>query len=211
MSDYITPQQLAAEVGTDGTRDAMKLASAATAASRQVEQFCGRRFWQDPTAVSREFYAECSTYCDLLDQPNSEPKVEISTDSGLIVEVDTGCDGTFATDLTDGTDFVLLPRSAEADGRPWSAIQIVGGSTYLPIISNGRAGVRITARFGWPAVPEEVVRATMLQAVMLFKAKDAPLGMVQFGADGGGMRLSGGLLHPTAAALLRPYQRPPIG
>lgn len=210
MADYITAATLAAEVGASNERDQLKLDAAVGAASRQVDHHCGRRFYQDSTVVIREFYPQSAICVDLLEQPGTDPKVEISTTSGLIVKIDAAGDGSFGTTLTVNTDFLLLPRNAAADGRPYSELYAVG-NYYFPTLCNGRAGVQITARFGWATVPDEVVRATTLQAIYLFKSKDAPLGIAQFGPEGAGMRLANAPLHKAAAGLLAGLQRSPIG
>ena len=210
--DYCTAAEAATALGINDAADNVRLQICVTAASRQIEGFVGRRFWQDSTVQTREFYADDSRNVDLLDQPGSEPKVEISTTTGLIVKVDSGCDGTFATTLTIDTHFALLPRNAADDSRPYSALYVVGGSNYFPVISNGRPGVQITARFGWATTPTEVKQATILQAELLFKSQDAPLGAAELGQSGG-VLFQRAAIHPVAKALLvgAGLQRPLVG
>lgn len=171
--------------------------AAINAASRQIDGHCGRRFWQDGTAVTREFYADDATEIRVDD---------ISTATGLIVKLDENDDGTFATTLTISTHFVLLPRNAAAEVPVWpyTGIKLVDGSYTFPQSPSGRAGLQVTAKFGWPAIPDDVTRACVVQAVQLYKAPDAAFGAVQLGVDGFAFRL-GSRINPIAAALLEPY------
>jgi len=65
--------------------------------------------------------------------------------------------------------------------------------------------VRVEGTFGWPAVPDAVREATILQASRLFTRLDSPLGVAGFG-DMGAMRVSfkG---DPDVLMLLAPYRR----
>lgn len=207
-SDYCTTAEVKARLNiTDATDDSI-IGSAISGASRQIDGWCGRSFWQDATVVAREFYADSPTCLDLLDQPGEQPAREVSTVTGLIVKTDGDGDGTFETTLTISTDFLLMPRNAADDGRGFSEIHLVGSGSF-PRLSNGRAGVQITARFGWPAVPDDVNEACMIQAAQLFKMKDAAFGIASFG-DGSAMRV-GRNLNEQAKALLAPYQIVPVG
>ncbi len=188
----------ALHIDVGDSEDAPRITAARIAASREVESFCGRRFWQDSAVVTREFYPSCSDSVDLLEQPWTDPKVEISTLTGLVVKTDDGT-GTFGTTLTINTDFILLPRNAAADSRPWSEIQLVNGA-YFSNLSGGRAACQVTAKFGWATVPDEVEAATVLQAVVLFKSTDTPFGAASLG-DGATVYQRAGL-HPVAKQLL---------
>lgn len=180
MADYATVAELKSELGIGDIADDDEITLAISAASRQVEGFCGRRFWQDAAVVTREFYADSPRCVDLLDQPEEGPSTEISTTTGLIVKIDEDGDGTFETTLTIATDFILLPRNAAADIRGFSEIWLAD-NFHFPRLSNGRPGVQATAKFGWPAVPDPVKRATLRQAGLLFKSKDAVFGAMALG------------------------------
>lgn len=49
--------------------------------------------------------------------------------------------------------------------------------------------MRITAQFGWPAVPDDISEAALIQAARLFKRKDSPEGVIG-NAEWGVVRLS---------------------
>jgi hypothetical protein len=67
--------------------------------------------------------------------------------------------------------------------------------------------VKVTATFGWPAVPAEVRQAALIQAVRLFKRKGSPFGIAGSPEDGSEMRLLS-RLDPDVENLLRHLRRP---
>lgn len=209
ITDYCTAAELKADLGVGDSADDLSITSAISAASREIDGHCGRSFWQDTTVVTREFYAASPTCLDLLDQPGEQPAREISTTTGLIVKTDEAGTGTFGTTLTISTDFLVSPRNAVADGIAISQLDLVDNFNF-PRASNGRAGVQITAKFGWPSIPDDVNKACRIQAAQLFKAKDAAFGVVSFG-DAGALRVGSKRLHPVAAGLLERYQIVPVG
>ena len=209
VNGYCTLAQLRSEIGSyevADTGDDAKLELSIEAASRQIDGFCGRRFWQDSEVKIREYDADSSRVCFVDD---------ISTVTGLIVKLDEAGDGTYGTTVTVSTDFILQPRNAadEVPARPYSEIWLVDNYGF-PCSSSGRAGVQVTARFGWPAVPDDVEKACLIQAAQLFKAKDAPFGVafgVGFEGAGSSALRVWSRLNPLAETLLMPYRKPAIG
>lgn len=195
---YTTLAKLKAEVLdqniTATTFDA-RMEDAIKAASRQIDGYCGRRFWQDTTVVART-YEPNETRCVDVD--------DISTTTGLVVKVDLDGDGTFETTIP-SSDYRLEPRNAAAEYpvRPYTEIEIAPLSSYY-FPTGLEATVEITAKFGWPAVPEDVEKACLVQATMLYKANAAALGVVELAGVGGVMRASASM-HPMARALLDRY------
>ena len=185
--------------------DDARLELAVAAASRQIDAHCGRRFWQDATVKERSFVADDSRICYVDD---------ISTTTGLIVKVDDDDDGTFETTLTITSNYILAPLNAADDVpvRPYCEVLLVdsNGAVSFPVHGSGRPGVQVTARFGWPAVPDDVTKACLVQAGLLFKADDASLGAIQFADAGVALRMQN-RLHPVAEALLEPYCKARVG
>jgi hypothetical protein len=196
---YCSLAQLQTELRIRDTDDDTRLEIAIAAASRQIDGYCGQRFWQDGSVVAREFFAED---CFTVRVPEG-----ISTVTGLIVKTDDNDDGTFETTHTITTEFIVSPVNAadEVPVRPFSCVRMVDGD-YFPMSTSGRPGVQITAKFGWPAVPDDVTKAALIQATQLFKASDAAFGGVSLGIDGGVLRVRQAL-NPMAQALLEPYVR----
>lgn len=200
---YCTEGAVTREVFRTGTPTADDLArvhDAINAGARMIDRRCGRRFWQDSQVTAREFYAD--DYCELTSNPLQV--LDISTTTGLIVALDEADTGTFSTTLTINTDFILLPANAADDVpvQPYTTIRLVNGHRF-PMSSSGRPGARVTGKHGWPAVPDDINRANVIQAVQLFKSADAPFGGLSFG-DGTSLRIRSGL-NPVAEALVAPY------
>jgi hypothetical protein len=209
VNGYCTLAQLRSEIGNytvSDTDDDAKLELSIEAASRQIDGYCGRRFWQDATVKTREYEADSSRLCFVDD---------ISTTTGLIVKIDDAANGTFGTTVTIATDFILRPANAEDDtpARPYTEIWLADNYTF-PYCSNGRPSVQVTAKFGWAAVPDDVEKACLIQAAQLFKAKDAPFGVafgVGFEGAGSSALRVWSKINPIAETLLMPYRKPAIG
>ena len=193
VNGYATIAQLREELGIADNSDQTKLETAIAAASRQIDGYCGRRFWQDATVITREFIANDSRNLEVPD---------ISTTTGLVVKTDTAGDGTYATTLAITTNYLVTPFNA-ADSVPvWpytgiALVDVIG--SYFPVSGYGRPGVQVTAKWGWPAIPDAIFKACLIQSTQLYKASDAVFGGIQIG-DGGVLRVRG-QLNPMAAAL----------
>ena len=202
VNGYSTLALVKAAVGIENadTTDDTALENSTEAASRQIDAHCGkgRKFWQDATVVARYYYG-CGSivYVD-----------DISTATGLLVEVDQGDDGTYETSLTINTDFILHPFNAAAEWpiRPFTRIQLLNGAlSHFTPLSSGRPNVKVTAKYGWPAVPDAVERACVMQARSIFKAPDAMFGSFSVGIDGQARSIPA--LDPTTRALLEDFVR----
>lgn len=208
LTVYTTVEELRDELGnytSTDTSDDAKLQRAINAASRQIDGFCGQRFWQDSTAVARTFTPDNPYSLDL-----SEFGEGIATSTGLVVKLDETDSGVYGTTLTTSTDFLLRPDDAAllVPARPYTEVALTGATYSFSRSSYGRALVQITAKWGWPAVPAEVNKACLIQAIDLFKAKDAAFGVAGVG-DLGVLRVSSGL-NRLARALVEPYRRPAV-
>lgn len=169
-------------------------------ASRQVDTMCGsgRQFWQDTSAVARTYYAHDSRLLVTHD---------MSTLTGLVVATDDNDDGTFETTLTINTDFIVLPTNAAVayPVQPWTAIRLIDGAlSSWSTLSSGRPYIQVTAKFGWSAVPGEIERATLLQAINLFKAPDMHGGEFSLAGESG---FTPSTMHKHARLLLEPFIR----
>lgn len=173
------------------------ITTACSAASRAIEQVCGRRFWADSDAAQVRYYSP----------PNSGPVLftdDIITLTTLAV--DTAGGTTFGTTLTANTDYVLEPLNAAAEtpAQPYTQIRLhPTGIGYWPQYPRS---VKVTGKFGWSAAPQEIVRATTILATKLFKRQDSPFGIFTAGVDEvTAMRIAGS--DPDVQNLLAPYKR----
>jgi len=197
---YATRNQVKAalRIGTADTLDDDLIDNCVGAASRLIDGYCNRRFWQTGTAEARIFQAEDSFYCSIDDIAGT----------ALTLKSSTQADGTF--DLTwSRSDYQLEPLNGNLDGLTWAYDKIRAVGDYLFPTVNANYGeqalVQVTAVFGWPAVPEPVTQATIIQASRIFKRYDSPLGVAGFG-DLGAIRVSR-YLDPDMAQLVEPYRR----
>jgi hypothetical protein len=197
---YATRNQVKAalRIGTADTLDDDLIDNCVGAASRLIDGYCNRRFWQTGTAEARIFQAEDSFYCSIDDIAGT----------ALTLKSSTQADGTF--DLTwSRSDYQLEPLNGNLDGLTWSYDKIRAVGDYLFPTVNANYGeqalVQVTAIFGWPSVPEPITQATIIQASRIFKRYDSPLGVAGFG-DLGAIRVSR-FLDPDMAQLVEPYRR----
>lgn len=170
------------------------LERAIEAASRAVDTYTNRRFWQDATVATRTYRPVLSNMLEVDD---------ISTATGLLVKSDNDTDGVYETTWTLGTDFQLEPLNADANGESWSQVSAVGSKTFP--ISGRRATVQVTAQFGWATIPKDVESATLLKAAALLARKDSPNGVAGFDGFGGAVRISRN--DPHVMELLEPFVR----
>jgi hypothetical protein len=178
--------------------DDAELTLALEGASRAIDGFTYRQFGVEGSAVARYYAAhfdvERRRYVVLID--------DLMTTTSLVVKSDTAGDGTFATTLTINTDFRLAPPNAAADVRPWTVLVAAPGVH----LSCHERSVEIAAKWGWTAVPDVIEQATMLQALRIFKRRDAPFGVAGSPELGSELRLLA-RLDPDVQVLVSPYRR----
>ncbi|MDX3024068.1 phage gp6-like head-tail connector protein [Streptomyces acidiscabies] len=176
----------------DDTADAL-LDSALSASSRGIEKSTGRRFWLDPTPVQRLY----RTAGRIVRKADGDLLLvdDIGDVGGLVVETGSG------TSWSAITGYETQPDNAIADGRPVTGLLRTSGSWAT-------ARVRVTTRFGWPAEPEDVTEAALIQATRLYKRKDSPEGIIG-SAEWGVRNLS--RRDPDVWALIEPYILPGFG
>lgn len=214
VNGYTTLAALKAEKGISDTTDDENLSIAINAASRQIDNFCGQRFWQDSTVVAYEFFPDGPTTVQVDELETLLPG--ISTLTGLVVKVDIDLDGVFETTLVINTDFMTQPRNALAmvPAHPITSLSIVpiGSQNFFPMPRYGRASVQVTCKQGWPAVPDDVSEACLRQAAYIAKGKDLTVGGMALG-DAGAAVYAKARLHPMAEASLAAgsYQKPCLG
>lgn len=178
----------------DTTRDAL-LSKALASASRGIDRETGRRFYLDPAPVARTFRLAGRT---MRDSDGEHLLVDdIGSATGLVVE--TGSGASFAAVTT----YETSPDNALLDGLPVTSLL-----RPLSMWGYGTTRVRVTARWGWPAVPDEVVQATLIQAARLYRRKDSPEG-VTGSAEWGVVRLS--RVDPDVYALIKHFTLPGFG
>ncbi|MFE2352210.1 phage gp6-like head-tail connector protein [Kitasatospora cineracea] len=192
-TSYATVAQLKAQltIATDDTSRDDDLARVLAATSRGIDDATGRRFWLDDAPVPRVVGLLGRT---LADADGDRLLVrDIGSLDGLVVE--TGRAGSWS-DVTAGVE--PDPPDALDEGKPITSLLLV--SSRWPAGGGQRA--RITARWGYPAVPGPIAEATLIQATRLYKRKDSPEG-VMGSAEWGVVRIS--RRDPDVWALIEKY------
>lgn len=162
----------------EGNLSERQLVRAVNSASRWVDGYTGRRFWADETPSAR-YVTPLPNNCELW------LPWDISSTVGLEIATDNGSGG-YAT-VWDTTDYQLGPYDANTPGSPyggWSKVESTGRLRFDIRGINGRNGmlrVRFTGLFGYAFCPDDVEQATVLKATQLYKRKDSPYGVAQFG------------------------------
>ncbi len=188
VTDYLTVDQLKTALQiTNDSKDVL-LQLAISSASRQIDTHCRDQFWSAATPSARVLAPDYSA--DIFTGA-------YASTVGMTVETDDDNDGVFET-LWSATDWQAEPLSPQA-GYPFNRVVAVGARHFpgarkhhylrYPYYLYGygnqngnqlgwfadrspRARVRITARWGWPSVPSQVVQACQLIAIDNYKSKD---------------------------------------
>jgi hypothetical protein len=190
---YATLSQVKAALRITDQIDDSLLNTSIDAASRWVDGWCGRTFTKASGTATKDY----------VPSGRMEPLFVNDLTTVVSIRIDEDLDRTFTT-LLNPIDFQLEPVNGSfGNGFPFYIIRPQEDG-YWPT-SYGRATVRVQATYGWPAIPDAVREATILQASRLYTRLDSPLGIAGFG-DMGAMRVSfkG---DPDVAMLLAPYRR----
>lgn len=163
------------------------------AASRAIDDLCGRRFYADADAAQIRYYRPINRELVRID--------DLVTLTSLAS--DPGGDGVFEETWTLNTDFTLGPDNADANGRPWEIVRRHPRGNYLFQPDYPRT-VKVTGKFGWAAVPPAIKEATTILTSKLLKRKrEHPMGIVISAETA--MRIATG--DPDVSMLLKGYGR----
>jgi hypothetical protein len=190
MSDYITVTEFKATAELIGFSFADNdIAPAISAASRGIDEYCGRRFYPDADTTAVRYYSP--TRPRTL---NIDDLIALGT-----VQADIDADGTFETTWILNRDYLLEPLNAAADAKPYEWIRVHPASNQrFPVWPRS---IKVTGQFGWTAVPPTVKEATTIMATRLLRrARDAPFGVVGLGIDQTAIRI--GRTDPDVGFLL---------
>lgn len=194
---YCTLTELKAALGVSDTADDTALERAINSASRQIDGYCGRRFWQDAEATVKYFTAQDWGTCLFrgdVEGADATTITEVAVDSGA---------GTYTALAS--SSWRAAPQSGS---RPFDRVVSLRGGLF-PTFDEG---VRVTGRFGWAAVPDEVAEATVMQASQIFKqTREAPFGMSSspiFGESDGRTVRQG--MTWDVRSLVQPFVKPKV-
>jgi len=165
---YATLADLQAQI-TDRTSEAPRLLALLDAASTAVENHCGRRFTRGATVTDRLFAPRMSDEL-LVD--------DIATTTGLIVSTGLGA----SWSVVPASAYYPYPLNSDSYGRPYTKIVGSFSPSALPT-------VKVSAVWGWLAVPGPVAESVLLLASRLASRRSSPTGVAGFG-DYGVVRIS---------------------
>lgn len=172
---YITLKALKNYLKIDDSVEDQLLEQIIESASRTIDRIANRRFYLDSVATVRQYRQNNQLVLSVDD---------IGSLTGLVVKTDPDSTGTYQTTLTLNQDYILDPVNAPNKGRPWTMVTIVGSNGFsLPV--NARPQVEVTAKWGWPSVPDDIEQATYILSSDLYKRKDSiggVLGLSELGA-----------------------------
>ncbi len=198
-TEYATRDDLKAQMSIeadDTSRDAL-LDMALTAASRGIDRATGRRFWLDDAPTARTYRLHQRVVRE--EDGNVLLVDDIGDTTSMTVESASTGGGTY----TAVTRYETTPDNALADGYP-----VTGLLRSNSIWGTSFTRIRVTAKFGWPAVPDAIASACLIQASRLYKRKDSPEGIIG-SAEWGVRNLS--RRDPDVWALIEPYILPGFG
>jgi len=180
---------------TDDLDDSL-LALSIEAASRQIDGYCERVFYEQE-AVTRVYVPRDSFLVEIDDLVTL---TTLKTSSGGV---------TF--DITwNAGDYQLEPLNGRSGGldTPFTQIRAIG-SYLFPVwepsnVNAQEATVEVTGTFGWATVPTAVKQATILLAMRQFKRYDSPLGIAGF-SDLGAVTVRS--VDPDVEKLISPFRK----
>lgn len=175
---------------TDNTDDTL-LEKAIEGASRRIDGYCGRRFYQQNATVS--LYP-----LDSFTLPTQEDLFSVTT-----LKTDDDGDGTFETLLVEGVDFQLEPLDRNITDQPVRTIKMIGSKTFPLFSVPSSPSAQIVGVWGWSAIPDDIREACVLLTMRGFARYNAALGVVGF-AD---MAIQVRAVDPDVRDFLNPFRR----
>ncbi|WP_019901218.1 head-tail connector protein [Salinispora arenicola] len=186
--NYVDLVMLKNYLGVTTTSTDGLLNQAIHTASRWIDRHCGRRFHTDAGTTR---VAVVPLRHRVIGDPHpgqSQLLVDdIATTTGLTVEL-----GRAPSTWSSYTSWYA------DDPKPGWPVTVLRGTW-------SGTHTRITAVWGWPAVPDEVTQAALLQAARLHQRRSSPEGIAG-SADWGSMRVT--RIDPDVHALLSPFVLP---
>ncbi len=150
----------------------LDIQQAISAASRSIDNECGRFFYADPVGTTSVSHYDATTQ-NLIIIEDLISLTELALDySGA---------GTYST-VVDPTQVILGPYNNANLGKPYEFIQRRISTQYFP--SYLPSSVRVTGRHGWPSVPGPIKdAATMLAHRYVRRKREAPFGIMTVGME----------------------------
>lgn len=190
---YTTLNEVKSALNLDDSMENAGIELAIATASRMIDDYCGRFFYQDGTvlAPATRYYTPQDFYTIAVDDFVSLS--EIATDDNF--------DQLYQTIWT-ASDSMFEPVNNPSRGWPRNRILAVGSYVFP---ANLPQSLRLKGIFGWSSVPYEVKTAAKIQSARLFLRNQSPFGIAG-NTDMGTVRLAA-KLDADVEALLRPMRK----
>jgi hypothetical protein len=190
---YTTLNDVKSALNIEDSMENAAIEMAIATASRQIDDYCGRFFYQSGTTQvpNVRYYTPENFYTCAIDDFVSI--TEIATDDNF--------DQTYNT-VWASTDAMFEPVNNPSRGWPRNRILAIGSYVFPRTLPQC---LRVTGVFGWSEVPYEVKTAAKIQASRLFLRNQSPFGIAG-STDIGTVRLAA-KLDADVEALLRPMRR----
>lgn len=167
MPSYVSVFEFEAYYRSTVTIDLPEIEAAVEVASNAIDFHTGRTFIVPTAATTRSFVALDGYLAKVDDIANT-------TDLVIVDNATTLAAADYQLETSPG-------RTARPDHagltRPYAHVRRLSGSWH----HDEEATLVITARFGWPAVPDAVKLATKMLAKDLLSARDTRFGLAQVG------------------------------
>lgn len=187
---YATLAEVKAALRIGDTVDDSLLEMAIESASRLIDAYAGRYFYNAGTAT-KLFTAQ-------------DAYVTVTEDLQSLTTLETAVQPDNSWTTWDSTAYQLEPVNGKADGisMPYTQVRAIY-KNFFPTL-NGAALVRITGVWGWASIPIAIKQATIMQASRIFTRLQSPLGVLS-SPDLGFIRV-GSRIDPDVAQLVDPYR-----
>jgi hypothetical protein len=190
---YCTLSDLKTSLAIEDIQDDTALEAAILTASRMIDDYTGRFFYKDGTTaapVVRYYTAQDWYTCNVDDFVSL---TQIATDDNF--------DQLYTT-IWQADDYMVEPVNNPRRG--WPLTRLLAIDSYI-FPYNLPQSVKVTAVWGWAAVPAEISMAAKLQASRLFVRRQSPFGVAGT-PEIGTVRLTS-RLDPDVEALIRPFRK----
>jgi hypothetical protein len=189
-----TLAEFKASLGITDSTDDTPLQSCLDAAEQLINNYVDTKVGFGVTSSQTRYYT-----AQRWDFVLTDPIVTVTA-----LATDINGTGTYSQAWT-SNDYVLAPRNASLDSRPFTEIDVSPFSSAALNFPTGYLEVKVTGTFGWPSVPAAVKQASLIQGGAIWASRTAPFGAVGGESLGGVLRMSAAL-HPEARALLEAYR-----
>ena len=199
---YRSVSELKGWLGLSGSGQDTNLGYALDAATAAIDSYAGRQFDIDGAVVTRLYDCEYMDYAEVDD---------IATSTGLIVKT-LNADGSVNETLTLNTDYYLAPYNADKvePVMPFTKIIMAIEKSGKVLPTEHRQGLSVTAKFGFSAVPDAIVQATLIQASRYFQRKNSPMGFSGNPETGQPAVVFLSELDPDVKNLVKPFKKTTI-